>query len=66
MKTGYKKLPPTAAFLLIGIAFLVTGISGDSSFVAIGCAFMVIGIAAIARHRRKPRGATTDEATKER
>ena len=58
-----QKLPPTAAFLFIGIAFVAIGISGNSSFVAIGCAFMVIGIAAIARHRKALREDSTGGAT---
>jgi hypothetical protein len=56
MSNGNRHLPPTAAFLLIGIAFVAIGISGNSSFTAIGCAFIAIGIAAIARHRKASRG----------
>jgi hypothetical protein len=65
MKNGKNKLPPTAAFLFIGIAFVAIGISGNTPFVAIGCAFIAIGVAAIARHRRNAPGAPPDGETKD-
>jgi hypothetical protein len=54
-----KKRPPAlAAFLIIGIAFITIGISGNSAFIPIGCAFIVIGIAGIARSRKAAREET--------
>jgi hypothetical protein len=41
-------------FLVIGIAFLALGISGQKAFIAIGIVFMAIGGALLARARRAP------------
>lgn len=41
-------------FLVIGIAFIALGISGQKAFLAIGIAFMVLGAVLMARQRRSP------------
>lgn len=41
-------------FLVIGIAFLGLGISGQKAFIAIGIVFMAIGAALLVRARRAP------------
>lgn len=41
-------------FLVIGIAFIALGISGQKAFVAIGVVFMALGAAILARQRRAP------------
>ena len=41
-------------FLVIGIACITLGISGQKAFIAIGIVFMAIGAAMIARQRRAP------------
>jgi hypothetical protein len=41
-------------FLVIGIAFIALGISGQKAFIAIGIVFMAIGGAILARQRRAP------------
>lgn len=41
-------------FLVIGIALLTIGFSGQRAFVAIGAAFLVIGAALLLRQRRTP------------
>lgn len=41
-------------FLVIGIAFIALGISGQKAFIAIGIAFLAIGAVLIARQRRTP------------
>ena len=38
--------------MVVGIAFLVLGITGQRAFLAIGPAFIVIGIAILAKARR--------------
>ena len=39
-------------FLVIGIAFIALGISGQKAFIAIGIVFMAIGGALLAQQRR--------------
>ena len=39
-------------FLVIGIAFIAIGISGQKAFIAIGIVFMALGAAMLARQRR--------------
>ena len=41
-------------FLVIGIAFITLGISGQKAFIGIGIVFMAIGAAMLARQRRAP------------
>ena len=41
-------------FLVIGIAFIGLGISGQRAFIGIGVVFMAIGAAMLARQRRAP------------
>lgn len=41
-------------FLVIGIAFIALGISGQRTFIALGVVFMAIGAAMLARQRRAP------------
>lgn len=41
-------------FLVIGIAFIALGISGQKAFIAIGIVFMAIGAALLSRQRRAP------------
>lgn len=41
-------------FLVIGIAFIALGISGQKAFIAIGIVFMAIGAALLLRQRRAP------------
>lgn len=41
-------------FLVIGIAFIALGISGQKAFIAIGIVFLAIGGALMARARRAP------------
>jgi hypothetical protein len=41
-------------FLVIGIAFITLGISGQKAFIAIGIVFMAIGAALLVRARRTP------------
>lgn len=41
-------------FLVIGIAFITLGISGQKAFIAIGIVFMAIAAAMLARQRRVP------------
>lgn len=41
-------------FLVIGIAFIALGISGQKAFIAIGIVFLAIGGAMLARQRRAP------------
>jgi hypothetical protein len=44
-----------AAWVALGIAFLVLGISGSSgAYIGLGSAFLVIGLARLARRRRRP------------
>ncbi len=41
-------------FLVIGIAFIALGISGQKAFIAIGIVFMALGAALLARQKRTP------------
>ena len=41
------------AFLAIGAALLVIGLSGQRAFVPIGMVFVIIGIAMLARARKR-------------
>ena len=41
-------------FLVIGIAFIAIGISGQKAFIAIGIVFMALGAALLVRQRRTP------------
>ena len=41
-------------FLVIGIALIAIGISGQKAFIAIGVVFMAIGAALLSRERRAP------------
>ena len=41
-------------FLVIGLAFITLGISGQKAFIAIGIVFMVLGAALLTRLRRAP------------
>ena len=41
-----------APFLVIGIAFVVLGISGQRAFLAIGLAFIVLGLIMAIRMKR--------------
>lgn len=53
---GEAVLKPKAGipFLVIGIAFITLGISGQKAFIAIGIVFMALGAAFLARARRAP------------
>lgn len=43
---------PGVPFLVIGIAFIALGISGQRAFIAIGVAFLALGAALLFRQRR--------------
>jgi hypothetical protein len=58
--------PALAAFLVIGIAFITIGVSGNSAFIPIGCAFIVIGVAGIARSKKALRDAAASDERKEK
>jgi hypothetical protein len=45
-------VPRGAVFLVLGIAFLVLGASGQRAFRVMGIAFLVIGIVGIVQSRR--------------
>ena len=41
-------------FLVIGMAFIALGISGQKAFIGIGVVFLAVGTAMLARQRRAP------------
>jgi hypothetical protein len=43
---------PGIAFLILGVAFLALGVSGQGNFVGIGVAFLVIGVVFLLRQKR--------------
>ncbi len=43
---------PGVAFVIMGVAFLVIGASGQGSFLGIGAAFLAIGVAFLVRQKR--------------
>ncbi len=45
---------PGVPFLVIGIAFIALGITGQRVFLAIGVVFLALGAALMARQRKKP------------
>ncbi len=65
MSETKKRTPALAAFLVIGIAFITIGMSGNSAFIPIGCAFIVIGVAGIARSRKAEKDVSAPDETRE-
>ena len=43
---------PGIPFLILGVAFLAIGVSGQRGFWGIGAAFLAIGVAMLVRQRR--------------
>jgi len=55
MKAGERGTPPQAAFMPIGVALLVIGMTTNAGLIGAGAVFFVIGVAAVARHRKRQR-----------
>ena len=51
--TNLKNSPPKAAFIPIGIVFIVLGITQNVGLIAAGVLFMISGFNAINKHKKE-------------
>ena len=52
MSEDRKKTTPQAAFIPIGIMFIVIGMNSSRGLIVAGVVFLIAGIAAVTRHRK--------------
>jgi hypothetical protein len=52
MSEDRKKTTPQAAFIPIGIMFIVIGMNNSRGLIGAGIVFLIAGIAAIIQHRK--------------
>ena len=52
MNMSSRRFPPQAAFIPIGIALMVLGITNSTAFIGAGAVFLILGVAAVASHKK--------------
>jgi hypothetical protein len=56
-----RRRPPQAAFIIIGIALMMVGMTTNAAFIGAGALFMIIGMAAVVKHKEALRAMSEAE-----
>jgi hypothetical protein len=51
MNKDRSKVPPQAAFIAIGVAFMVIGMNGNGGLIGAGIVFLIVGIVSVKKQR---------------